>query len=58
MSKRIGTLGVAFLFALASTYAQTKDFFELVKTGTTQDVQAAVNKGADIKARNNISATR
>jgi ankyrin repeat protein len=30
---------------------QTKDFFDLVKTGPPQDVQAAIDKGADLKGR-------
>ena len=57
MKKRIGLVALAFLFTLASTHAQTKDFFELVKTGTPQSVQAAHDKGANVKARNNIRAT-
>jgi ankyrin repeat protein len=51
MRKRIGIVALAFLFALASAYAQTKDFFELVKTGTPQDVQAAIQNGASVHAR-------
>ena len=35
----------------APAYSQTKDFFELVKTGTPQDVQAAISKGADVNAK-------
>ena len=35
----------------ASAYAQTKTFFELAKTGTPQDVQAAISKGADVNAK-------
>ena len=46
MRKRIGLASLAFLFALASTYAQTTNFFELARTGTPQDVQAAIDKGA------------
>ena len=38
--------------ALSSAYAQTTDFFELVKTGTPQDVQTAIGNGADINPRN------
>jgi uncharacterized caspase-like protein/ankyrin repeat protein len=30
---------------------QTKDFFELVRNETPQNVQAAIDKGADVKAR-------
>jgi ankyrin repeat protein len=43
-----------FIFILAAAgfaYAQTTDFFELVKTGTPKNVQAAIDKGADVKAR-------
>jgi ankyrin repeat protein len=29
------------------------DFFELVGTGTPQSVQAAINQGADVNARDN-----
>jgi ankyrin repeat protein len=34
----------------ASARAQTTDFFKLVTTGTPQEVQAAIDKGADVKA--------
>ena len=51
MRKRIGIVALAFLFALTSAYAQTKDFFELVKAGTPQDVQAAIQEGASVNAR-------
>jgi serine/threonine-protein phosphatase 6 regulatory ankyrin repeat subunit B len=34
----------------ASAFAQTTDFLELVKTGTAQEVQAAIAKGADPNA--------
>ena len=37
-------------FALTSAYAQTADFFQLVTAGTPQDVQAAIDKGADVNA--------
>jgi hypothetical protein len=36
--------------AVASAYAQT-DFFELVKTGTPQEIQAAISNGANVWAR-------
>ncbi|MGO8693737.1 MAG: ankyrin repeat domain-containing protein [Rectinemataceae bacterium] len=45
------SLALAFLAALASAYAQQADLFELVKTGSLQDVKAAVDKGADVNAR-------
>ena len=47
---RIVVLGFAFFFVLSSTYAQTTDFLELVKAGTPQSVQAAIDQGADMKA--------
>ena len=51
MNKRIVVAGfLAVLFA-ALAYAQATDFIDLVRTGTPQDVQAAINKGADIKDR-------
>jgi ankyrin repeat protein len=33
------------------------DFLELVRTGTPQDVQAAIRKGADVSARNEKGKT-
>ena len=54
MKERIFVAVVAFLFVLFSTYAQTTDFFELVKTGTPQSVEDAINKGANIKARDSM----
>jgi len=38
-------------FLVASAYAQTTDFFNLVKTGTPQSVQAAIRQGADVNAK-------
>src|SRR5208337_3188941 len=35
----------------ASAYAQMTDFFELAKTGTPQSIQAAIDKGANVNAR-------
>ena len=57
MKKRIGTVAVALLFALASAYSQTTDLFELVETGTPRDVQAAIDKGADVKAQDKLGRT-
>ena len=63
MKKRIVVAVVlAVLVALAltgclSTNTQTKDFFELVTAGTPQDVQAAINNGADVNARNEVGDT-
>jgi len=42
---------LVFLLALAPAYAQTTDFFELVRNGTPQSVQAAISQGADVKPR-------
>ena len=53
----VATVALVFLFALVSTYAQTTDFFELVKTGTPQSVQAAINQGADVNARDRYGLT-
>ena len=50
MEKRIVVVVVAFLFAQASAYAQTTDL-GVVIGGTPQDVQAAIDKGADVNAR-------
>jgi len=49
MEKRIVVVVVA-LFALASAYAQATDL-GVVISGTPQDVQAAIDKGADVNAR-------
>ena len=63
MEKRIVVAVVlAVLEALAltgclSTNTQTKDFFELVTAGMPQDVQVAINNGADVNARNKDDMT-
>jgi len=44
-------LSLAGLVMSTSLFAQSTDFFELSKTGTPQAVQAAIDKGADLKAR-------
>jgi hypothetical protein len=41
----------------ASAPAQTTDFFELVQSGTAQDVQAAISGGADVKAKDKDGMT-
>jgi ankyrin repeat protein len=41
----------------ASTYAQTTDFFELVKTGTPQSVQVAIDQGAGVNTRDKYGTT-
>ena len=35
----------------ATAYAQTTYLFEIVKTGTPQEVQAAIDKGAEVNVR-------
>jgi ankyrin repeat protein len=50
MRIRMVVVVLAVLLA-ASAYAQTTDFFELVKTGTPDDVQAALQKGANVNAQ-------
>lgn len=56
MRKRISLVALGFLLALSSTYAQTA-FFGLVKAGTPQDVQSALNLGADVNARGSNART-
>ncbi|MGA2380526.1 MAG: ankyrin repeat domain-containing protein [Spirochaetia bacterium] len=51
MKKRIVVSVVLAVLLAASAYAQTTDFFVLVETGTPQDVQAAISKGADVNSR-------
>ena len=53
MSKK-RVLGVVLAVLVAApTYAQTTDFFALiVKTGSADGVQAAIDQGADVNARN------
>jgi ankyrin repeat protein len=55
--KKLLALVVLMLVAGGSTYAQTTDFFELVRTGTPQSVQAAIGKGADIEAQDGFGRT-
>lgn len=50
MRKPIVVAVVLVVLLAASAYAQT-DFFALVKSGSPQDVQAAISNGADVKAR-------
>ena len=51
MKKRIVVAVVLAILMAASAYAQTANFFELVKTGTPQSVQAAISGGADVNAQ-------
>ena len=41
----------------ASAYPQATDFFELAKTGTPQSIQAVINQGATVSARNRCHLT-
>ena len=47
MYKGIVLAVVLSVLLTASVYAQTTDFFELVKTATPQNVQSAINSGAE-----------
>jgi uncharacterized protein len=51
VKKRMVVAVVLAVLMAASAYAQTTNFLELVKTGTPHDVRAAVEKGADLNAR-------
>jgi ankyrin repeat protein len=48
-----------FIIVLLSSwaYAQATDLFELVKSGTSQQVQGTISKGADLTAQDKDSAT-
>ena len=50
MKKRIVLVVVLAVLLAASAYAQTTNFFQLVNTGTVQDVEAAIRNGADVNA--------
>ena len=55
--KRIVVAVVLAFLLTASTYGQTSSFFELVKTGTSQSVQAAIKQGAEVNAQDNYGRT-
>jgi len=57
VNKRMVVAVVLVVLLAASAYAQTTDFFELVKTRTPQSVQAAIDQGADVNAQNKDGAT-
>jgi hypothetical protein len=48
VKKRIVFAVVLAVLMAASAYAQTKQLFAVVQTGTPQDVKAAIDKGADV----------
>jgi ankyrin repeat protein len=50
VKKQIVVAVVLAVLLAVSAYAQTTDFIKLVETGTPQDVQAAISKGADVNA--------
>jgi len=51
MKRRIIVAVVLAVFLSASVYAQMTNFFELVKTATPQEVQAAIGQGVDVNAQ-------
>jgi len=53
LRKQIVTALFLAVLVTASADAQTTNFFRLAENGTPQQVQAAINKGADVKARDN-----
>ena len=55
MKKRIVVIAIAFLLA-ASAYAQA-NLFGVAMNGTPQEVQAAIEKGADVNAKDSSSRT-
>jgi len=50
MNKQEVVVALAVL-AAASAYAQASDFISLVEIGTPQQIQAAIDKGADVNAK-------
>ncbi len=52
MGKRRRVTVVLAVFMVASAHAQTAVLFAVAITGTPQDVQAAIDKGADVNAYN------
>jgi uncharacterized protein len=50
MKKRIVLLTTLTVLVAASVHAQTKDFAALVRYGTPQEVQQAIESGADVNA--------
>jgi ankyrin repeat protein len=56
MKKRMVVAAVLAVLMAASAYGQA-DFFELVKTGTPQDVRAAISKGADVTSQDSDGMT-
>jgi uncharacterized protein len=57
MKKRTIVAVVLAVLMTALGYAQATDFFALVKSGSPQDVQAAIDNGANVNARDKYGAT-
>lgn len=57
MGKRIGFVAIAFLLVVASGWTQTSKLFQVVTSGTPQDVQDAIAGGADVNARDKANMT-
>jgi ankyrin repeat protein len=57
MKKRIVFAMLLAVLLAASAYAQSDAFFDLVKHGTPQEVQAAISNGADANARGGYGLT-
>jgi ankyrin repeat protein len=57
MRKRIVVVVVLAILWAASAYAQAVDFFTLVRSGTPQEVQSSISKGANVRARNQYGWT-
>jgi uncharacterized protein len=51
MKNQFSLVALAFLLALAPAHAQETDLLEVAKTGTNQDMQAAISSGADVNAQ-------
>jgi ankyrin repeat protein len=49
--------GIVVIFIAASLHAQAKSFSEIVRTGTVQQIQAAIDQGADVNARDRDKRT-
>jgi len=50
MERLIASIALSVVLT-AWAHAQTEDFSELVKTGAPQEVQGAIDKGAEVNAR-------
>ncbi len=57
MKKRIVIEVALAVLLVASACAQTPDFLKLIKTGTPQSIQDAIDKGADVNAKDKSDVT-